>query len=160
MNCITSSHWPSRMSCLVKVIKTNFRQLDLLFRKLLKAIGSISFSKEGRFRVLLAFFSPSTSQIWTTFCLSYIKLPLTICLSTTLSSFHTYCRMSVVIPEEEHIIREESINDTALLFQSQHADVQLPGVQEVQDQLDHLGLFDVDDLLCCHGCRWVEDDSS
>lgn len=58
-----------------------------------------------------------------------------------------------VIPEEEHVVRVESINDSALLLQGQHADVQLPGVQEVQHHLDHLCLLDADRLVCRHDYR-------
>lgn len=61
--------------------------------------------------------------------------------------------MSALIPEEEHVVRVEPIDDAALLLQGQHADVQLPGVEEVQYQLDHLGLLDADCLLSGHDFR-------
>lgn len=61
--------------------------------------------------------------------------------------------MSALKPEEEHVVRVEPVDDAALLLQGQHADVQLPGVEEVQDQLDDLGLLDADGLLCRHDVR-------
>lgn len=99
MNCITSSHWPSRISCLSKSRK----------------------NPTNSFRI--------PGQDWTKRC------------------------VSALIPEEEHVVRVEAVDDAALLLQGQHADVQLPGVEEVQYQLDHLGLLDADCLLCRHDFR-------
>lgn len=65
------------------------------------------------------------------------------------------CAEPKVLPEEEHVVRVESVYDPALLLQSQHTDVKPPGAQEVQDQLDHLRLLEVDGLFYRHGCRCV-----
>lgn len=55
-----------------------------------------------------------------------------------------------VIPEKQHVIRIKPVDDPALLLQGQHTDMQLSRVEEVENQLDHLRLLDVDGLLCRH----------
>lgn len=55
------------------------------------------------------------------------------------------------VPEEQHVVRVQSVDDSALFLQGQHGDVKFPGVEEVQDHLDDLHLLHIDDLLCCHG---------
>lgn len=59
--------------------------------------------------------------------------------------------MVVHVPEEEHVVRVEPIDDATLLLQGQHADVQLPGVEEVEDHLDDLHLLHIDGFFRCHG---------
>lgn len=70
--------------------------------------------------------------------------------SYQLQPVNTYA-VHPVIPEKQHVIRIKPVDDPALLFQGQHADVQLSGVEEVENQLDHLRLLDVNGFFCSHG---------
>lgn len=60
------------------------------------------------------------------------------------------CGCWVNLPEEEHVVWVEPIDNTALLLKRQHADVQLPGVEKVQDHLDDLHLLHIYGFFRCH----------
>lgn len=55
------------------------------------------------------------------------------------------------LPEEEHVIRVQPVDDAALLLKRQHTDVQLPRVEKVQDDLNDLHLLHIDGFFRCHG---------
>lgn len=57
----------------------------------------------------------------------------------------------ICLPEEEHVIRVQPVDDAALLLKRQHADVQLPRVEKVQDDFNDLHLLHVDGFFRCHG---------
>lgn len=55
------------------------------------------------------------------------------------------------LPEEEHVVRVQPVDDAALLLKRQHADVQLPRVEKVQDDFNDLHLLHIDGFFHCHG---------
>lgn len=54
------------------------------------------------------------------------------------------------LPEEEHVIRVQPVDDAALLLKRQHTDMQLPRVEKVQDDLNDLHLLHIDGFFRCH----------
>lgn len=62
-----------------------------------------------------------------------------------------FAGLTTRLPEEEHVVRVQPVDDAALLLQRQHADMQLPGVEKVQDDLNDLHLLHVDGFFRCHG---------